>query len=209
MIEIMFDKISEEIKQWIRTRKSMIQTIGKIFIVIILTSICAFPHSTWQIIWKVLSYKNLFILRFANFYFWVFYVYPVLRKTKEKEMKVQKLYWVELDKITEYILSFGKFPRDEVVKYFGISRQTAQNIIDKLDEVQIFIRGNNNQRMVDINLTGEDMIRLLTFPTPILEEKNKDEEIENCDNEAVQTQWQDPDENSANYSDFIRKPLAN
>ena len=92
MIDIILNKISDEIKQWIRTRKSMIQTIGKIFIVIILTSICAFPYSTWQIIWKVLSYKNLFILWFANFYFWVFYVYPVLRKTHEKEMKVQKLY---------------------------------------------------------------------------------------------------------------------
>lgn len=61
-------------------------------------------------------------------------------------------------------------------------------MIKKLDEVGVFIRGDNNSRKVDINLTWEDMIKLLTSPTLDNQEKINEIEIENCDNEAVQTE---------------------
>ena len=72
---------------------------------------------------------------------------------------------ISLDRLTDYLMTTGTFKRDDIEREFGISRIAYFDIVKVLDDADIFIRGENNARRVDVRLTKEDIIDRLA-PTP-------------------------------------------
>lgn len=56
-----------------------------------------------------------------------------------------------------------------------------------MDEVGVFIRGENNSRRVDIRLTKTDIIKRLSLPSPDDQALDNSEESKEYDTEAIQS----------------------
>lgn len=62
-------------------------------------------------------------------------------------------------------MTSGTFRRDDIEREFGVARGTYYEMVEILDKVGIFVRGENNQRRVDVRLSREDILERLS-PTP-------------------------------------------
>jgi hypothetical protein len=205
-----FSKISDEISLKIRHHQNLLWTSWKVIWAFLFDLIIAIPYSACLILIKIISWQNYFLWFFLNWLAIFFYIIPYLRSQYKKDIKTPLLFWIEIPKIAKYIIENWKFPRDDVSRYFWISRAAAQEIIDKLDEVKIFVRWNNNSRVPDNSLGESEIVkRLITSPTDDHDiEKNNENYIENQEVNAVQATWLSDDEDEANYNWFTRRPLA-
>jgi len=63
--------------------------------------------------------------------------------------------------IVGYIFDNESFPRDEVMAAFAISRSQYTEIAKLLDKNNIFVRGENNGRVLNSNLTRQMIVDIL------------------------------------------------
>lgn len=187
MIETITIKISDEIQSWIRKQKNFLGHIAKITSAISLALLCAFPKIAWLILYSIISWQNFLIGYIILFTFDFYILFPKLL-SELKEMK--KVPWellfmgISLNQLTDYLMKTGTFKREDIEREFGIARMSYYDMVKVMDEVGIFIRGENNQRRVDIRLSKDDILSLLS---PEQDMSEISEEIEEADEQAVQT----------------------
>ena len=78
-----------------------------------------------------------------------------------------------LEKVLNYLMTEGTFKREDIEREFGVARGTYYEMVSILDKLGVFIRGENNQRRVDVRLTRQEIMERLS-PTP-------EEPVTNCD----------------------------
>lgn len=185
MIETITIKISDEIQTWIRKQKNFIGHIAKVSGAIIMSMVFTHPDIMWRAIIAILSWNHYFISFLAEFTFAIYYIHPIIlreiRNTKRDELL---FFGVSLDKITDYLMIHGTFSRDDIEKEFGVARYLYHDMVRVMDEVGIFVRGENNQRRVDVRLSKADIIGLLS---PADEVSNIPSNSTEINTEATQT----------------------
>lgn len=214
MIQIILQKISDEIKNRIRTRRSILISLGKIKLILNIALIVAFPRESWELLGRLATRHDWIITRLIYWmavWLWTVHIlYPLLVKRLNKDKVINLFYWVELDRIIDHIIEHGTFKRDDIVRKFWVNRNTAQDMIDKLDNVGVFVKGMNNIRQLDINLKREDIESLILSPLGNNnQEKIIEDDEEELEDNAVQALWPNSDNHSASQYWFTRERLAN
>lgn len=82
---------------------------------------------------------------------------PIDRDISEDE----RFYGIPVVELVEYIFSGRGFVRSEVERRFGIPRNKFDEMAKKLDEVKIFSRGSNNARVLNPDMSREDVSSIL------------------------------------------------
>lgn len=185
MIETAFYKISDEIQDWIRTRRSLLTILAKVSASFALAFLCSFPREFIHIVAAIFSWKNCFLFWLSDWLFASFVLYPAVMQQYKKDMKIESFYGIEIGKLINHIQDNGTFSRDEIMRKFWVTRETYKEIVDILDEKEIFLRGDNNKRIPNISLTADDIRGLLLSPTQEVSVEN--ENMQKYEEEAEQT----------------------
>ncbi len=172
MLDTITEKISDEIQTWIRKQKNFIGHILKLLGAIFLTVTITHPGIVWQAVRSIFSWNHFFLLFLMEFTFAIYYVSPILRReirsikeTMKKEKDELLFCGASLEKVIAYLMMAGTFKRDDIEREFGVARGTYYEMVGILDKIGIFIRGENNQRRVDVRLSREDILARLS-PAP-------------------------------------------
>lgn len=189
MIDTLFEKISLEIQAWIRKQKNIIGHIMKILWSIFLTISVIYPQNVWSMIYFILSWNHYSISFFLEFTFAIYYIGPIIkreaRQIRETIKKDELLFCgIPLDTVISHLMTTGTFKRDDIERELWVARGTYYEMVAILDKLGIFIRGENNQRRVDVRLSREDIINRLS---PIDEEKDIPSNSREISTDAVQT----------------------
>ena len=90
-----------------------------------------------------------------------------------------------LDKVIDYLMTSGTFKRADIEREFGVNRGTYYEMVEILDRLGIFVRGENNVRRVDVSLSRRDILERLS---PTQEEVSDiGDEVKKEDIQALQT----------------------
>lgn len=174
IIETYFSHIFSEINVWLKTRKNVIKNTFKIILVVLLALISANLRSSWYIFLQIANWKGAIIPWICNYYFAIFFLYPEIKKNFKKELEHELLFfWISLEKFVDFIIEKGTLKTDELMKHFAISRNITNQILEKIDETEIFIRWKNNARILNISFTKSQIVKILLNN----EIKKQDEEI--------------------------------
>lgn len=192
MLETIRQKISDEIQVWIRKQKNFVGHLLKILGALILTMTVIYPGIIWKAVWAILSWNQFFIAFFLEFSFAIYYITPIIKreyenfKRKIRETKDELLFCgASLDKVIDYLMTAGTFKRADIEREFGVNRGTYYEMVEILERLAIFVRGENNVRRVDVSLSRKDILDRLS---PAREEvADISEELENVDTQALQT----------------------
>ena len=189
MLDTIMEKISLEIQGWVKRQTNFIGHLAKIFGAFIFSLILVYPAIMWNSIWYVLSWNHFFISFFLEFVFAIYYISPIIRREIREFSEKNKIdellfFGVSLEKITEYLMIRGTFRREDIEREFGIPRHLYYDMVKVMDEVGIFIRGANNERRVDVRLTKNDIVSLLS---PARDTMADSPQLEKEDTEALQS----------------------
>ncbi len=184
MIETITIKISDEINAWIKRQKNLIGHICKISLALVSTLIVTHPKTAGKILFWIASWQNYFLTYFLIFIVCIYFLYPILKKEWQQEKNELLFYGVSLNKITDYLMTEWTFKREDIERKFWIARIMYYDMVKEMDEAGIFIRGENNMRRVDIRLTKEDIIKLLSPETEEIEKPSNSTEL---NTDAVQS----------------------
>lgn len=70
-------------------------------------------------------------------------------------------YGVPVVELVEYMFSGRGFVRSEVERRFGIPRNKFDEMAKKLDDVRVFVRGSNNARVINPEMSRADISSIL------------------------------------------------
>ena len=192
MLETIGQKISDEIQVWIRKQKNFVGHLLKLLGAILLTMAITYPGMMWRALWAILSWNHFFISFFLEFTVAIYYITPILKR----EIQQIKMNFViekdellfcgaSLDKVIDYLMTSGTFKRADIEREFGVNRGTYYEMVEILDRLGIFVRGENNVRRVDVSLSRRDILERLS---PTQEEVSDiGDEVKKEDIQALQT----------------------
>ncbi len=183
IIATYFDKVLIEINVWLKSRKNIIQNTAKIILVVILALISANPISSWYIFLRIANWQGAIIPWIFNYYFIVFWLYPEIKKAYKSDFHTESqiFFGISIDNLVDFIMENWTFKTDEIMRQFSISRNIVNQMLDRIDETEIFIRWKNNARILNISLTKSEIIQLL------LSEKSNEESDENESSESEES----------------------
>jgi len=127
----------------------------------------SYPDSAINIFWAIFGIGNFLILKVIMVAF-LFFGFPAIFDSIMDEVseRIEKTDWakiwgVSVVEIVGYIFDNESFPRDEVMAAFAISRSQYTEIAKLLDKNNIFVRGENNGRVLNSNLTRQMIVDIL------------------------------------------------
>lgn len=88
-------------------------------------------------------------------------VYPVVRKLVYGDPDTCLIEGIPISELVDHIFSESSFKRDEIERKFALPRNRYQSIANRLDELGVFKRGDNNARELQENFKREDLVRML------------------------------------------------
>jgi len=150
-----------------------------------------YPEKVWSFTYSILSWNHYSISFFLEFVFAIYYISPIIRREIREFSEKNKIdellfFGVSLEKVTEYLMIRGTFRREDIEREFGVPRHLYYDMVKVMDEVGIFIRGANNERRVDVRLTKNDIVSLLS-PLPQDDVQANFGNTENTQEQALQS----------------------
>ena len=126
---------------------------------------------TIQTLRLALLFHDFFIpkLIFSSILVWNYkYIFKCFRSVfaslpdlfPKEEREVENFLWMDIEEIVNYILEKKTFKREEFAKQFSIGRDTAEKLWKRLDEINLFIRGENNSRKLNAEFSPEDIYNI-------------------------------------------------
>lgn len=89
-------------------------------------------------------------------------VLPYLRKRFYGEKNVELVEGIPVDEFVDHIFEHKSFKRDDAETVFAMPRNRYQSLANRLDELGIFVRGANNARELNPNLSRKEVVALIT-----------------------------------------------
>lgn len=77
-----------------------------------------------------------------------------------QKIEVDTFLGMEIQEIVDYILENKTFRREEFSKQFSIGRDTAEKLAKKLDAMNLFVRGENNARVLNAEFSPDDIYNI-------------------------------------------------
>lgn len=166
IILAIFDRLSEDVSRHILSTSSRdhIYQLVKMVSCISLTFLVTFPSACIAYFSRLVSQFNFFLPKFAFFLIVVYFIAPFLIKRFYGDPDSPTIEGIPIHEVVDHILTEGSFKRDDIERKFAIPRNRYQAIATKLDRSGIFIRGDNNARILRDDITREILAKVLTSP---------------------------------------------
>lgn len=93
-------------------------------------------------------------------------LYDFIKKLKlwddnKKDNEMKTFFNIPIFELADYIFENKNFKRDEVEKVFWLPRNRFDNMAKQMDYVKIFVRGENNSRILNQDMSRSDIISIL------------------------------------------------
>lgn len=123
----------------------------------------------------VIRWSDYAILKFLGAFFVVFgggwytrafssvsrYIGEIMDDFRVVESDEPLFYGIPVVEMVEYIFSGRGFVRSDIERKFAIPRNKFDEMAKKLDEVKVFVRGSNNSRTLNEDMSREDVSSIL------------------------------------------------
>lgn len=127
----------------------------------------SYPDTIGRMVWTIVQMGNFIIFKTIMVLF-VFMGLPVvfeqvrdMERENGKKHDWAKIWGVAVVELVGYIFEHEDFVRSEVIDTFAISRSEYNEIVDVLDKNNIFIRGANNSRTLNPDMTRQMIADIL------------------------------------------------
>jgi len=166
IILAILERLSEDVSKHILSTSSRdhIYLVVKMIVTLSLTFLVTFPSACIAYFELLFSQFNFFLPKFAFFLVLVHIIAPYLKKRFYGDPTASTIEGVPIHEVVDHILSEWSFKRDDIERKFAIPRNRYQAIATKLDRSGVFIRGDNNARVLRDDITREMLVAALTSP---------------------------------------------
>ena len=76
----------------------------------------------------------------------------------EKEQSQAMIEWIPVIELIDHLFTEQSFKREDVEKKFWIARHRFTDVVNALEECAILIRGENNSRVLNPNITRQEIV---------------------------------------------------
>lgn len=131
----------------------------------VLTGLLTFPEQSIVLIENALKYQN-YLLPKAGFSFVLFYnLENIINSVKSEFEKftppVDMVEGIPTLELIDYLFNNQTFKRDDIEAVFGIPRNRFDILAKKLDDLKVLIRGANNGRVLNPEMSRQEIVQIL------------------------------------------------
>lgn len=90
-----------------------------------------------------------------------FVVFPYLRKRYGGENNEDSIEGIPVAELLNHLFTFKTFKRDDAERIFAMPRNRYQDLANRLDALGIFVRGTNNARELNPELSRQEVAALV------------------------------------------------
>lgn len=88
-------------------------------------------------------------------------VFPYLRKRYGGENNADSVEGIPVSELLNHLFTFKTFKRDDAERIFAMPRNRYQDLANRLDALGIFVRGTNNARELNPELSRQEVAALV------------------------------------------------
>lgn len=156
------------------TFRQIISVILLVIISLILTLILTYTEKATEVVFIVFKFKNYFFPKMIWSFFIVFkfkiifdlikQMIPDFPEIKE-EPTGDTIDWIPTIEMLDHLFEFESFKRDDIEKKFKIPRNRFTELAQKLEDLGVLVRGENNARVLNNEFARSDVALILEWKT--------------------------------------------
>lgn len=132
----------------------------------VLTGLLTFPEQSIILLSDAFKYQN-YLLPKAVFSFVFFYnleniIYSFKNEIASRAPSVDMVEGIPTIELIDYLFENQTFRRDDIEGVFGISRNRFDFLAKKLDDLKVLIRGANNGRILNPEMSRQEIVQILS-----------------------------------------------
>ena len=81
---------------------------------------------------------------------------------KEAIIEGETIEGIPVFELLDHLFTFQSFKRDDIEKRFAIPRNRFTDLANKLEELQVLVRGENNSRVLNPEFSRSDVVLILS-----------------------------------------------
>ena len=157
------EKVSDEAGRYFEngSLKEIGAAAGKSALAVTTAFLLSYPSETSDTIIRYASAFNFFPVKFACSVFLWFVVLPRVLKRFKRENNGCLIEGIPVDELLDHVFTYGNFKRDDAENLFAMPRNRYKDLIDRMDALGIFVRGENNSRVLNPELSRQEVAALV------------------------------------------------
>lgn len=144
--------------------------IGLSFLVGVLSSLLTAPDATQTALYEAMHWKNGILTAVVWSVAIVFYSPKVLRLAYSQILELVEFFsdqscesdetieGIPVTELVDHLFEEKSFKREEVESKFGIPRNRYHRLAEKMEEMEILVRGENNSRVLSPDVTRGEVV---------------------------------------------------
>jgi len=159
--KIMYDKFKNVLAN--STFKQISKSVWICTGTLALTSFLTFPEESIVFLKEVLKTQNFIVLKLIFSFLFFYNLENIINffKTSENIEDVQTIEGIPTLELIDHLFIYKTFKREEIESIFGISRNRFDILAKKLDDLQVLIRGANNARILNLDMSRQEVVKIL------------------------------------------------
>ena len=146
--------------------KKIIRTILNLFLTIFFTLLIQFPKQTFRTLITIFSAFNymttIIAILWTCFHHYRFFVKLYFKIKNKIYIKTEKhIEGIPLGELLHHIFNIKTFKGREIIEKFSLSQPIYRRLIAKLDKANVFIRGDKNARLLNPELSRQEVADIL------------------------------------------------
>lgn len=148
------------------TIRGMIANAWLFWIAAIGSVVLIFPEQSVQLAERIAYRQNAALLKTALSFLVVFNVWSWISLVRSVKIKTsfktpgQNIEWIPVVELLDHLFEFQSFKRDDVEKKFWIPRNRFSNLANRLEELNVLVRGENNARILNPEFSRSDVANI-------------------------------------------------
>lgn len=134
---------------------------GKAALAVTTSFLLSYPSETSTVIMRYASAFNFFPVKFACSVFLWYLVLPKLFKRFKRENSGVSIEGIPVDELLDHLFTYGNFKRDDAESLFSMPRNRYKDLTDRMDRLGVFVRGENNARVLNPELSRQEVSALV------------------------------------------------
>lgn len=156
------------------TFRQIIFAILLVILSLILTLVLTYTEKATEVILTACRFENYLLLKLVGSFIIIFNfrsIFEILKKMlpefpeMKKEPTWNTIEWIPVVELLDHLFEFESFKRDDIEKKFGIPRNRFTDLAQKLENLGVLIRGENNARVLNPEFARSDVALILEWKT--------------------------------------------
>lgn len=154
------------------TFRQIISVILLIKSSLILALVLTYPEKASELLLTAWKFENFLIPKIVWSFILIFNfkrIFEILKNLipefpeVKEEPKGDTIEWIPVVELLDHLFEFESFKRDDIEKKFGIPRNRFTDLAQKLEELCVLKRGENNSRILNKEFARSDIANILAW----------------------------------------------